>query len=309
MTEELAGRRIAIASMLISGGLAAAKIIIGLRASSTATVSDGIESAGDVLASGLVLLGLIIAAKPPDAEHPYGHGRLETLSAMAVGMLLVATGVLIAVESLHLPEGPGNPPQAYAVWPLVASIVIKVLLSVSKRHYGRKIQSSGLVADAWNDTVDILSGTTALVGLGLTLLFPQKFSAADHIGGSAVGVIVVFLGIHVVHDTVVQLMDTMPDPEAMQRIRAVGLGVPGVLGIEKCFARKTGLKWHVDLHLEVDPAMSVYESHEIATQVKEKIRSEIDWVADVLVHVEPHMLATISNGPPSPSTNKPNGKS
>ena len=102
MTPELAGRRIAIASMIISAGLAAAKITIGLHASSTATVSDGIESAGDVLASGLVLLGLIIAAKPPDAEHPYGHGRLETLSALAVGMLLAATGVLIAFESLHL---------------------------------------------------------------------------------------------------------------------------------------------------------------------------------------------------------------
>ncbi len=301
MTGELAGRRIAITSMLISAGLAATKIVIGLHASSTATVSDGIESAGDVLASGLVLLGLIIAAKPPDNEHPYGHGRLETLSALAVGMLLVATGVLIAFESLHLSHASGQTPAAYAIWPLIASILIKSVMSASKRHYGRKIQSSGLIADAWNDTVDILSGTTALLGLGLTLLAPEKFAAADHIGGSAVGVIVVFLGIRVVRDTVVQLMDTMPDPEAMHRIRMAGLTVPGVLGIEKCFARKTGLKWHVDLHLEVDPAMSVYESHEIATQVKAKIRSEIDWVADVLVHVEPHMLATIAN--------RPNGKS
>lgn len=297
MTPELAGRRIAIISMLVSAALAAAKITIGLHAASTATVSDGIESAGDVLASGLVLLGLIIAAKPPDAEHPYGHGRLETLSALAVGMMLAATGVLIAVESLHLSHDAGRPPQAYALWPLIASIVIKSIMSASKRHYGRKIQSSGLIADAWNDTVDILSGTTALLGLGLTLLAPERFSAADRFGGSAVGIIVIFLGIRVVHDTVVQLMDTMPDPEAMDRIRMTALTVPGVLGIEKCFARKTGLKWHVDMHLEVDPAMSVFESHEIATQVKEKIRSEVDWVADVLVHVEPHMLATISNSP------------
>ena len=295
MTAELVGRRIAITSMLVSAGLAAAKITIGLRAHSTATVSDGVESAGDVLASGLVLLGLIIAAKPPDSEHPYGHGRLETLSALAVGMLLVATGVLIAFESLHLTHGSSHAPSAYAVWPLIASIVIKSVMSAAKWRYGRRIQSSGLVADAWNDTVDILSGTTALIGLGLTLLDPQKFSAADRIGGSAVGVIVVFLGIRVVRDTMLQLMDTMPDPEAMDRIRMAGLTVPGVLGIEKCFARKTGLKWHVDLHLEVDPAMTVYDSHEIATQVKEKIRSEVDWVADVLVHVEPHMFA--SNGP------------
>jgi cation diffusion facilitator family transporter len=297
VTPELAGRRIAITSMLVSAGLAAAKIIIGLHASSTATVSDGIESAGDVLASGLVLLGLIIAAKPPDREHPYGHGRLETLSALAVGMLLVATGALIAFESLHLTHDSDPSPAPYAVWPLVASIAIKSVMSATKWRYGRKIQSSGLIADAWNDTVDILSGATALLGLGLTLVAPDKFAAADRIGGSAVGVIVIFVGIRVVHDTAMQLMDTMPDPEAMNRIRMAGLNVPGVLGIEKCFARKTGLKWHVDLHLDVDPDMSVYDSHEIATRVREKIRSEVDWVADVLVHVEPHMLGTIAVGP------------
>src|SRR3984957_12073407 len=118
--------------MLVSAGLATAKISIGLHAQSTATVSDGFESAGDVLASGLVLLGLIIAAKPPDSEHPYGHGRLETLSALAVGMLLVATGVLIAFESLHLTRDESLAPSAYAVWPLIVSIVIKSLLSSAK---------------------------------------------------------------------------------------------------------------------------------------------------------------------------------
>jgi cation diffusion facilitator family transporter len=294
---ELAGRRIAIASMLISAALAAAKIVIGLRARSTATVSDGIESAGDVLASGLVLLGLIVAAKPADADHPYGHGRLETLSALAVGMMLATTGVFIAFESMHLVGEPSHAPAHYAIWPLIASIAVKSITSTAKRTYGRKISSSGLIADAWNDTVDVLSGAVALAGLSITLLDPAKFAAADHIGGSAVGVIVMFLGIRVVRDTVVLLMDTMPDPASMDQIRHAGLAVPGVLGIEKCFARKTGLKWHVDLHLEVDPAMTVYDSHEIATQVKEKIRSEIDWVADVLVHVEPHMLATIADRP------------
>jgi cation diffusion facilitator family transporter len=142
--------------------------------------------------------------------------------------------------------------------------------------------------------VDILSGSTALIALAITLYDPVRFVAADHIGGSAVGLIVIFLGIRVVRDTTLQLMDTMPDPKALDRIRQVALQVPGAMGIEKCYARKTGLQWHVDLHLEVDPAMSVYESHEIATQVRTRIRSELDWVADVLVHVEPHLMATIS---------------
>jgi len=289
------GRGVAIASMLISAALAAAKIAIGLRAHSTAVVSDGIESIGDVLASGLVLLGLVVAAKPPDAEHPYGHGRLETVSALVVGMLLAATGSLIAFESLHLATKAEHAPEFYAIFPLIASIVLKSILSATKRYYGRKIHSSSLAADAWHDGVDVLSGMTALVGLSFTLFDPRRFSAADHLGGSAVGIIIIFLGIRVVRDTMLQLMDTMPDPGAMDRIRRTALEVPGALGIEKCFARKTGLQWHVDLHLEVDPAMSVYASHEIATEVRERIKREVDWVADVLVHVEPHGLATISS--------------
>jgi cation diffusion facilitator family transporter len=294
VSPEAIGRRLALTSMVVSAGLSAAKIIVGMHANSTAVVSDGLESAGDVLASGLVLLGLVMAAKPPDEDHPYGHGRLETLSALAVGMMLIASGTLIAFRSLQRVWEPAHAPAAYALWPLAVSIVLKGGMSLIKRHYGRKIHSSSLLADASNDAVDILSGGTAMAGLALTLFDPTKFAAADHFGGAAVGVIVVFLGIQVVRDTTLHLMDTMPSPESLETIRRVALSVPGALGVEKCFARKTGLQWHVDLHLEVDPQMSVFESHELATRVRIKIKESLDWVADVLVHVEPHMLATTS---------------
>jgi cation diffusion facilitator family transporter len=281
--------------MLVSAALAAAKIIVGLHANSTAVVSDGLESVGDVLTSGLVMFGLMIAAKPPDEQHPYGHGRLETLSALVVGMILIASGSLIAFRSLQRALESQHVPAAYAIWPLIASIAVKSAMSLTKWRLGRRIQSSSLTADAWHDTVDVLSGTVALIAVGLTLLDPARFGAADHLGGTAVGLIVIFVGARVVRDTTLQLMDTMPEPEAMQRIREVGLTVPGALGIEKCYARKTGLQWHVDLHLDVDPAMTVYTSHQIATEVRARIREKLDWVADVLVHVEPHMLDTISN--------------
>ena len=295
MNPERASRVIAVVSMLASAALSAAKIIVGLHANSTAVVSDGLESAGDVLASGLALFGLVLAAKPPDREHPYGHGRVEILSALVVGMMLTASGTLISFRSLERLREVQHAPAAYAVWPLIASIIIKSIMGLMKRRLGRKIRSSALLADAWNDTVDILSGSTALFALGLTLYDPVKFVAADHLGGAAVGIIVIFLGVRVVRDTTLQLIDTMPDPSALDRIRQVALRIPGALGIEKLYARKTGLQWHVDLHLEVDPAMSVYESHEIATQVRIRIKEELDWVADVLVHVEPHLMATISN--------------
>jgi len=276
---ERVGRAIAIASMVVSALLATAKIYIGLKANSTAVVSDGLESAGDLLASGLVFFGLLIASKPPDEKHPYGH----------VGMMLVASGALISFRSMERASEGQHAPAAYAMWPLVASIAIKGGMSLTKRYYARKIGSSALLADAWNDGVDILSGVTALAAVAITLSDPVQLAAADHIGGAAVGVIIIVVGFRVVRDTTLQLMDTMPDPDSLDHIRQVGLSVPGVLGVEKCFARKTGLKWHVDLHLEVDPEMSVFESHEIATQAREKIKSEIDWVADVLVHVEPHL--------------------
>jgi cation diffusion facilitator family transporter len=285
-----AGRNVALASIFISGALAAAKIVVGLKANSTAVVSDGIESASDVLASSLVLFGLVMAAKPPDAEHPYGHGRLETLSGLAVGMILVVMGSLIAVEGLRRALTPHAAPAAFAVWPVLLSIFVKSSMYVTKRHYGRKLLSSALAADAWNDGVDVVSGTVALIGVTLESFAGRRFGPADDIGGCVVGLIVILLGVRIVRDTTFQLMDTMPDPRLLEQIRQEALTVRGALGIEKCFARKTGLQYHVDLHLEVDPDMTVSESHTIATQVREKIRSELPWVADVLVHVEPHGL-------------------
>jgi cation diffusion facilitator family transporter len=302
------GRRIALASVFISAGLAAAKILVGLKANSTAVVSDGLESASDVLASSLVLFGLTMAAKPPDAEHPYGHGRLEMLSGLAVGMILTAIGVLIAVESIQRALRPHAPPAAFGMWPVLASVIVKSGLYWMKRHYGRKLMSASLAADAWNDGMDTLSGTVALIGVGLESHLGTRFGPADDLGGCVVGLIIIFLGIHIVRDTTSQLMDTMPDPAMLESIRASALSVPGALGIEKLYARKTGLQYHVDLHLEVDPQMTVAASHEIATIVRARIRADVPWVADVLVHVEPHGLDTMEGPhlhPSAPADGKP----
>ena len=135
--------------------------------------------------------------------------------------------------------------------------------------------------------MDIVSALAALGAVGLTLADPVRFLNADRYGGIAVGLIVVFTGVRVARDTAAQLIDTMPDPRRMDEIRAAAATVGGVRGVEKCFARKTGLRYHVDLHLEVDPEMTVRRSHEIAHQVQLRIKEKLDWVADVLVHVEP----------------------
>ena len=281
------GQRVALGGMIVSGALAVLKIITGLMAGSTSVVADGLESAGDVLASGLVFLGLTLAAIPADRNHPYGHGRAETITGLLVGLMLLGAGAAISGHALLRAGDVHPPPAAYAIWPLIGSIGIKSVLCGVKFRFGKKIGSSALAADAWNDAVDIVSGLAALTAVGLTLYDPQRFLAADHYGGFAVGVIVIFTGLRVTRDTGLQLMDTMPSERMMRTIREVAQQVSGVEGVEKCFARKTGLQYHVDLHLEVDPEITVRSSHDIAEQVRNRIRRDVEWVADVLVHVEP----------------------
>lgn len=300
-------RRLALLSVATSAVLAATKIVVGTLAGSTSVVADGVESAGDVVASTVLMFGLAVAARPPDEHHPYGHGRFEMLTGLALGFLLAAVGVGIAVKSVVRVGQVHEPPAAYGVWPLVASILAKGVLSGIKLRYGRRIKSAALIADAWNDSVDILSGTVALAALGLTLYDPTRFLAFDHYGGFAVGLIVIFLGLRVVRETSLQLMDTMPAVELMDAIRESARRVPGVLGVEKCYARKTGLQYHVDLHLELDPELTVRASHDLATQVRERIKQDLDWVADVMVHVEPYSgpipraeSAGDQKAPPSP---------
>lgn len=281
-------QRIALLSMALSGGLAALKLTAGYLAGSTAVMADGAEAAGDVLASGVVLFGLTLGARPPDDDHPYGHGRAETLSGFIVGWMLVAAGASIAFLSMRDINLRHTAPAAFAIWPMIASVALKSGMAGVKFHYARRTRSEGLRADAWNDSIDILSGLVALVALSLTLYDPGRFLAADHIGGFLVGIIVIVLGSRVVRDTSLHLMDTMPPPALLVEVRRVAMTVPGAEGVEKCFARKTGLRYHVDLHLEVDPDLTVRQSHDIATTVRARLREELDWVADVLVHVEPH---------------------
>lgn len=272
--------------MLASAALAAIKIAVGLAANSVAVVSDGMESGADIVTSSLVWLGLWIASKPADQDHPYGHGRFEILAGLGVGTLLAAVGAGICVGSVvqlhdkHVPD-------LFAAYASGLSIAVHGAFAAAKMRVGRRTQSTALTTDAWHDAVDVLSGCVALGAVFLAVLVPGM-GAADHYGGFLIGLIVIFLGLRVVRETALQLTDQMPDESQMQQIRAAAVRVPGALAIEKCFARKTGLRYHVDLHLEVDPYMTVLESHQIAHEVQLRVKTDLDWVADVLVHVEPH---------------------
>jgi cation diffusion facilitator family transporter len=272
--------------VIVGASLALIKIAIGLAAHSAAVVSDGLEAGADVVSSAIVFAGLWLASKPPDHNHPYGHGRYETLASLGVSSILAITGVAICWRSFAT-MGEPEELKSFAIYPLFAAILLKATLATLKFRTARKITSAALAADAWHDLTDLLSTSVALTAVSLSLLDPARFHKADHVGGILIGVIVVALGVRVGLYTVEQLVDTMPDEKLMNQIRAIALNVPGAIGIEKCFARRTGLKYHVDLHLEVDPELTVRESHRIARQVKFNIKERLDWVADVLVHVEP----------------------
>jgi cation diffusion facilitator family transporter len=282
-----AGQRIAATGMVITAALALVKILTGLAGHSTAVVADGMESAGDVFSSGMVLIGLTVSFRPADSNHPYGHGRAEILSGLMVGLVLASAGALISYGSFLRIGRPHEPLHWFVVWPLLASLVAKSGLATAKFQVGKRMRSVALMGDAVHDTTDCVSALVALTAVGLTIVSPLRFFNADRYGGLAVGLIIILAGIRVARETALQLMDTMPSDKMMAEIRGAAAQVPGVLGIEKCFARKTGLSYHVDLHMEVDPEMTVRQSHEIAHDVRVRVVKDVPWVADVLVHVEP----------------------
>ncbi len=267
--------------------LAILKITTGYWANSLAVMADGMESAGDVVASVILWLGIRMSAEPADEDHPYGHGRFEILAGQAIGAFLIASGAILAWQaSIHLKQVQ-TVPNAYAIWTVVLSIAIKLGMAHWKKKAAREFRSAALHADAANDWMDVLSGLIAILAVGLNLWQPERFSHADSVGGVLIAMLVVFLGIQVLRESSWELLDTMPSAAMLAEIKACAMGVKGTEGIEKCRARKTGFQYHVDLHLEVDPHLTVEAAHQISGAVRASIRDRIPWVADVLVHIEP----------------------
>lgn len=279
--------KIARISIAVGLFLAALKLGAGYWAGSIAVFADGVESAGDVVASVILWLGLRISAEPPDEDHPYGHGRFEIMAGQAIGAFLIASGTILAWQSFVHLQQPQAVPHAFAIWTVVLSVCIKIFLARWKLAAASKFRSAALGADAANDWLDVLSGLIAIAAVGLNLWQPQRFAHADGIGGIVIALLVVLLGMNVLRESSWELLDSMPSEAMLAEIRSYALSVAGALAIEKCRARKTGLQYHVDLHLEVDRAMTVEDAHRIGGKVRSAIREQLPWVADVLIHIEP----------------------
>ena len=268
--------------------LAAIKIAGGVIGHSNALVADGIESGADVVSSLVVWGGLRIAVRPADDNHPYGHGKAESLAAVAASIALLAAAVFIAVESVRQIVTPHLTPRPFTLVLLAGVIVIKWLMSRFVADAGHAAGSTALKSDAWHHLSDAITSLAAFIGITIALVGGQGYESADDWAALGACGIIFFNGAQLLKEAVDDVMDTAASPEYEAKIRAVAGQVAGVIGIEKCLIRKSGLHNLIDIHVEVDGDISVRRGHEIAHSVQDALLAANLRVAAVLVHVEPH---------------------
>jgi cation diffusion facilitator family transporter len=251
-------------------------------------VADGLESGADVLSGVVVFFGLKIAVKPPDADHPYGHGKAKPIAALCVGLTLVAAAVTIMVESILEIRTPHHRlPAPYTLVVLAAVLIIKELLFRHVGTVGESIASLAVKSDAWHHRSDAITSAFAFLGISIALLGGPRWGRADAWAALCAGVVILYNAWHQLRPAILELADIAPDPDIRTSVKEIAARVPGVLGLDKCFVRKMGFNFYVDLHIIVKGELSVREGHRIAHLVEDSVLKELPQISEVLVHVEP----------------------
>lgn len=288
MSQEQTAIKTTYFSIISNTVLAIVKGLAGIFGNSFALIADAIESSTDILASFLVLIGLKYANKPADENHPYGHGRAEPLiTFMVVGFLFISATV-IAYESIQKIQTPHESPKQ---WTLLVLAVIIIWKEISFRIVIKKSKitnSSSLKADAWHHRSDAITSIAAFIGISIALYFGKGFETADDWAALFAAGFIVYNGYLIFRPALGEIMDEHLYDDLMVEIKEKSLQVKGVFGTEKCFIRKAGMKYHVDLHAIVNADISVKEGHEIAHQLKDYLRNEIENLGHVLIHIEPN---------------------
>jgi cation diffusion facilitator family transporter len=267
--------------------LSVTKLVAGIAGHSHALVADACESLTDIFSSIIVWRGVVVAAEPADEDHPYGHGKAEPLAAAVVSGILLFVAGWIAIEAMHDIGQPRPAPKIFTLLVLFGVIVIKEGLFRFVSREADSVESSAVRADAWHHRSDAISSIAAAIGISLTIFGGEKFAWADDAAAMAAAGVIAWNGWRLLQSTFGDLMDTAPDRAIRNEIQRLAETVPGVARVEKCFVRKMGHQLYADMHVEVDPQMTVLRSHEIAHDVKNKIRETMPSVRDVLVHIEP----------------------
>lgn len=269
-------------------GLALIKGFAGVFGNSYALIADAIESTTDVFSSFFVLLGLKYAKRPPDDNHPYGHGKIEPLITFVVVTFLVTSATIIAYESIKNIQRPHRIPEAWTLIVLSFIIIWKEACYriVTKRN--SKIQSSSLKADAWHHRSDAITSVTAFIGISIALFFGKGYETADDWAALAAAAFILYNSYLILRPALGEIMDEQRHHELVDKIRLIALQVEGIKATEKCYIRKSGLKFHVDLHAMVNGDISVTRGHQLAHNLKDTLVDEMPNIDNVHIHIEPY---------------------
>jgi cation diffusion facilitator family transporter len=283
------GLRSTFAGIIVNVCLAAIKGIAGVVGHSYALIADAIESLTDVFSSLIVYVGLRVAMRPPDANHPYGHGKAEPMAAVIVSIGLLFAAAAIAFESIHEIRTPHTMPAAFTLLVLPIVVLAKEVMFRFVNRVGNSIESGAVKADAWHHRSDALTSVMAFAGIAIARLGGPGWESADDWAALVASGVIVANAVMMLRPAIHELGDALPGTRLTQEIRPVATSVPGVIDIEKCFVRKMGFDYYVDLHVVVDGDLPVRRGHRIAHEVKDALKAAYPRVADVLVHIEPHI--------------------
>ncbi|QZK90997.1 cation diffusion facilitator family transporter [Flavobacterium sp. CHNK8] len=268
--------------------LAIIKGFAGFFGNSYALIADAIESTTDIFASFLVLFGIKYSNKPADENHPYGHGRAEPLITFLVVGFLITSATIIAYESII---NIGTPHQLPKPWTLIVLGAIIIWKEYSFRVVMKRsieTNSSSLKADAWHHRSDAITSVAAFLGISIALILGNGYEAADDWAALFASGFILYNSYLIFRPALGEIMDEHLYDDLIEHIREVSVQVDGILDTEKCFIRKAGMQFHVDLHATVNSNITVKEGHDLAHKLKDTLREQIPELGHVLIHVEPH---------------------
>jgi len=270
--------------------LAISKIVTGIVGNSYALVADGIESTTDIISSLLVLSSLRISAKPPDSNHPFGHGKAESIAGMLVSLFLLGAALLIAVQSIREILTPHQVPAWYTLVVLSVVIVTKETLYRFVFKVGRTVKSTSLKSDAWHHRSDAITSFAVFIGITIALIGGKGYESADDWAALIACGMIIYNGIRLLRPAVDEVMDAAVPEEIERAVRRIARDVGGVVDVEKCRIRKSGLSLLLDIHITVDGNIPVRAGHKIGHCVKDRLFNSKLQIDDVVVHVEPDDL-------------------
>lgn len=271
-------------------GLALIKGLTGYFGNSYALIADAIESTTDIFASFLVLFGLKYSNKPADKNHPYGHGRAEPLITFLVVGFLITSATVIAYESIKNIKTPHEMPESYTLYILGAIIIWKELSFRLVIKRSKETNSSSLKADAWHHRSDAITSVAAFIGISVALILGKGYESADDWAALFAAVFILYNGYLIFRPALGEIMDEHVYDDLIELIRKVSKQVDGIKDTEKCFIRKAGMKYHVDLHATVDGNITVKHGHDLAHILKDTLQREIPELGHILIHIEPDEL-------------------